>query len=204
MLDQFLATLPRRVIAVAVIGLGIMFIVFSNPPKTVCDSQYEHFVDAQKNVLFIDQKRKLKPNKTYFEINFDKCKTSNNAGGCFEFFQLLKETLRDLQDTPQTCYSDMGSRSIVKSTLWQSLELITRIAWGEKPPASYREANGWLESPNLVVFCQLKETIQNFYGKPRYTEFAKRVLPELPGAQAFPFEKAWTLSVLAASCQNFY
>ncbi len=199
---QALANLSRGMLAFIIISVGIFLIVASNPPPTVCDSQYEHFETKTKGILFIDKKLKVKPTKTKFVLSFERCRAENSIGGCYEFFVLLKDILLELNNTPETCYSDFGGRAVIKETLTNSMELATRLAWGAKPPSNYREAPGWFETPNLVIFCDLKEKYTQFYGKNALPNYAKKLIPQLPGAGGMSFNSAWPLSMLAFNCQS--
>ncbi len=198
---QFLANLSRGMLAFIVITVGILLIIFANPPPTVCDSQYEHFEEKTKGILFIDKKLKVKPTKTKFVLAFEKCRAENSVGGCYELFVLLKDILLELDNTPENCYANFGSRPVIRETLNKSLELTTRLAWGNKAPVNYREAGGWFDTPNLVVYCELKDKYTKFYGKGALSTFARKLVPELPDAQKMKFDVAWPLSLLAYNCQ---
>ena len=205
-MDQFIASLSRSTLALIAITAGILVILISNPLPTVCDSQYEHFEDKIRSILFIDRKMKVKPTQTRFAISFDNCRNSNNAGGCYDFFVNLKDVLRELDNTPPQCYADFGERTVIKETLWKSMELITRLAWGERIPASFQAAGGWLDNSNLAIVCELKDTITKFYsygGKNPIANFARKTVPVLPGAAQIPFDRAWPLTILAKSCVGY-
>lgn len=198
---QALANLSRGMLAFIAITVGILLIIVANPPPTVCDSQYEHFEEKTRSILFIDRKLKVKPTKTRFVIAFENCRAENSVGGCYELFVLLKDILLELDNTPEACYSDFGSRPVIKETLIKSLELTTRLAWGNKPPLNYREAGGWFDTPNLVVFCDLKDTYAKFYGRNSISTFARKLVPQLPEAKNMRFDVAWPLTLLAYNCQ---
>lgn len=201
MLDRFFATLSRRALATGSIAFGILFILLANPPRTVCDSQYEEFQKRQIGQLTLDPKLKIKPSKTAFHLAVEQCRFSNDIGGCLEFFNILKSVLRDLDVTNENCYSDVGGRNEVKDTLWVSLELITRIAWGEAAPRNYQESAGWLDSTNVALFCDLKETMNRFYGKEKLNSFSRDLLPKLPGGSQIKFSDAWPRSILSKGCR---
>ncbi|MDZ4660634.1 MAG: hypothetical protein SGJ18_03350 [Pseudomonadota bacterium] len=201
MLDRFFATLSRRALATSAIAFGILFILVANPPRTACDSQYEEFQKDQVGRLTIDSKLTVKPSKTTFHLAVEQCRFSNNIGGCLEFFSILKTVLRELDATTQKCFADMGGRNEVKDTLWVSFELITRLAWGEAPPRSYREAVGWLDTPNIAIFCELKEVMSQFYGPERMAAFSRDLIPKLPGGSGLRFTDAWPRSILSKGCR---
>jgi hypothetical protein len=201
MLDRFFATLSRRALATGAIGFGILFILVANPPRTVCDSQYEEFQKDQVGRLTINPKLTVKPSKTTFHLAVEQCRFSNNMGGCLEFFEHLKIVLRDLSTTTEKCYADMGGRNEVKDTLWLSFELITRLAWGEAPPRTYRDSSGWLDTPNIAIFCELKGVMMKFYGSERLNAFSRDLIPRLPGASGMKFSEAWPRSVLSKGCR---
>ncbi|HMN66903.1 MAG TPA: hypothetical protein PKC28_00030, partial [Bdellovibrionales bacterium] len=118
-MDKFLANAPKSTLAfIAVVG-GILLIVFSQPPASICDSQIEVIKKSQDAFLYKDPKYpKAKTLKTTrYEYLRDHCKTTNSPGGCYELFQEMKVLLQDLNTLPEECAAAAGSEMQFKRAL---------------------------------------------------------------------------------------
>jgi len=199
-MGQFFASLPRKILATVVIVVGTIVIIALNPPTTVCDAQFKVFVKSQVKNLFNDPSRINQPQKVVFGYAMDRCKETNTPGGCHGFFESLSSITRDLKNIPRNCVEDFSKRAVIEKVIWKSLELITRLAWGENPPGTYRDAAGWLSPPDLAIFCGLKDVVISFYGIGRYGEFSKAVGVDLPGAKELGYKETWTRMILSYNC----
>ncbi|MCB0385227.1 MAG: hypothetical protein KDD43_07525 [Bdellovibrionales bacterium] len=202
MLDRFLANLPKNILATLLIGGGIFLIILLNPPHTVCDSQMDLFRESQKGFVFLDPKDKT-IETTDYELLTRQCKVSNSPGGCYELFARLKALVRDLESVPKECKGKAGSDNRVRKTLWESMDLLVRLAWGEKPPTSYYEKFGWLEPPDLLLYCNLKRTTVAIYGKPAWEQFREGLFKSLPGITGLQRTVAWEHMLLSINCDKY-
>ena len=57
-MDRWLASLSRGALATLVIGGGILFIILSDPPVGVCDTQKNVFKENMTPFLFLDKKNR--------------------------------------------------------------------------------------------------------------------------------------------------
>ena len=48
--------LPKTLLAILLIGGGIVFILLNDPPHTFCDAQVEHFKRVQRGILYKNPK----------------------------------------------------------------------------------------------------------------------------------------------------
>src|ERR1700679_3012220 len=134
-MDRWLSLIPKGLLLVLVVGGGILFIVLSDPPHTVCESQLELFRQNQSRFLFLDPKREKILTTRYVRL-IEHCKMTNDPGGCFELFSEIRTLLRDLQAVPSDCLERAGEIAEVKKAAWEVEDLIVRLAWGEKPPTT--------------------------------------------------------------------
>src|SRR4051794_8213080 len=108
-MDRLLSMLPKNLMAFLAIAGGTAFIIFAQPPHTLCDSQLEVLQLAQKSFLAQDPRLKkfkgeqvkcfgegskrecesYNPTSTYERLR-DRCKMTNNPGGCYELFHQMK------------------------------------------------------------------------------------------------------------------
>lgn len=185
------------------IGAGILyFVTLYDPPHTVCESQLEVFREAEKRLLFPDEKRKTLVT-TKFQSLSRQCRETNDPGGCYELFQEVKMMLRDLQAVPSDCLSRAGEIEEVDNALNNTIELLVRLAWGEKPPATYYQKFGWLDTADISLFCKLQQQIKDTYGTKRFEDFRERMFKELPGADKMSRSDVWDLTIFSVNCGRY-
>jgi len=204
-MNQFLASVPKNILAFVAIAAGIVFIILSQPPASVCDQQIEVIKTAQTNFLYKDEffpKSKV-IKTTKYEYLRDRCKQTNDPGGCYELFQEMKILLHDLNTLTSACASAAGSLAPVRRALWETLDLMVRLAWGEKPPESYSTKLGWLDSADVNLYCKLKDKAQLIFGESQWDRFREKLMVELPGAKELPRNQVWDLSLFSENCARY-
>jgi hypothetical protein len=194
-MERILAVVPKNVLAFVAIAGGIAFIILSQPPHSLCDSQLAVIQAASQRFLYKEPKQKLRLR--------DQCKITNNPGGCYEFFQELKTLLHDLGTLTNECGASVGAISEYRRALWEPVEILIRTSWGEAPPTAYSAKFGWLEIADISLFCQLKDRINRFYGETEWSTFRERVMRELPGASNLDRTKVWELSLFSENCARY-
>lgn len=199
---QKLLELPRPILVAILLTGGILLIVFANPPYTVCDSQMEVFTQAQSGFLYKNPKSKFAKTTLYQELT-DRCKEANSPGGCYELFLKMKGLLSDLDHVPQECSASVVDLSEVRAALWGQITLLTQLAWGTKPPDNFHEKLKWLDPADIALFCQLKKTVEKFYGQDAYVEFRERMFQQLPGAAQLSRAQAWDMMLLSNNCAAY-
>jgi hypothetical protein len=201
-MGQFFSMLPKGLLAFLVIAGGIGFLILWDPPHTICESQIEVFRTTQKRFLFKDeQKKKTQPAK--YRLLVDHCKTTNNPGGCYELFQESKMMLKDLHSVPSDCAGRVGAIDEVNKALWEVNDLILRLAWGEKPPGTYHEKFGWLDTSDISLFCELKQQIIDSYGVSAWESFREKTFRDLPGAKDMSRNDVWDMSIISENCAKY-
>ena len=76
-------------------------------------------------------------------------------------------------------------------------------AWGTQPPASYVEKQGWLDTSDVALFCQLRGHIELYYGTSDWESYRDRLFTELPGAKNLPRKDTWEKMLLSTDCRKF-
>lgn len=201
-MDELLRTLPPRLIAICAIVIGLIVILLSDPPKTVCDTQLEVFRESQKSFLYSNQKKEV-TFRPGVEKAVEACKMHPGPGGCYELFDQMKRVADDLRNIPQACAADAGGVAEIRRALWQTLELMVLLAWGDKPPLTYVQRYGWLDSSDVALFCRLKHQAIAFYGNEEWQAFRVRVSRKFPDATTLSPEQIWQRSLLSTTCENF-
>ena len=201
-MDQLLASLPTRVIAIGAIIIGLIFILLNDPPRTVCDTQLEIFKEAQLRFLYQTENKGVKRTPD-IQKELANCRQSAGPGGCFELFENLKKMLTDLENVPRQCASAAGGVGEIRGALLESLRLIIMLAWGDKAPVAYTQRYGWLDAADVALFCRLKHQVGVLYGREAWNEFRAAVLKELPQVSTLNSEQVWQRSIVSTSCENF-
>ncbi len=201
-MDRLLTLIPRNLIAFVAIVAGILFVVLSDPPHSVCDSQLEVLRESQKHFLYRDPKQ-AKILTTKYERMRNHCKLTNDPGGCYELFLEMKRLLNDFNTVSGDCGSAAGSVAEHKKALWETVELLVRFAWGEKAPEAYHAKFGWLDKADMSLFCNLKSKIVSFYGEPAWASFREKMMRELPGAKDAARNHVWDMSLFSENCARY-
>jgi hypothetical protein len=176
--------IPKPVLVIGVILIGIALMPFFQPMADVCDVQYKNFSESQAGALF---KKKWKVgknsgvNEPSYEADFRACLASNTAGGCLRYFNLLKSVAEDLRAMPDTCGSYIADKGPVMRALRDGVILFAEIAWGEKPPEVGEVKKGWLDLGDIAIYCSLKDQWLRLLGKESWEELKTSVYRKLPG-----------------------
>lgn len=202
-LDRWLSTLSRGTIAIIAIGGGILFIIFSNPPRTVCHSQIEFLQEQQKAFLFPETDEATLAKTPGFVKMFEYCERGGGPGACYELFQKMRTLSQDLVAVPDECAARAAKLSEVEEALKKTIHLMVKAAWGVKPPESYMDKFGWLDVADVSLFCGLKNQIIRLYGESTWDAYRERLFHELPGAKDLPRKTAWEKLLLSEDCRRY-
>jgi len=170
----------NSIVVFSVLIGGILLFIFAQRPHSVCDSQIEIFMDAQKGGIYPQQIKNVK-RPAFFGRYEEACKSGNSPGACYELFGLLRRLIRDLDAAPVQCLPEMATVSQLGGVLGESLDLMTQLAWGGQPPAPGQQRLGWLETSDLSLFCSLKRKYTQIFGEDEFQSLRGRVLSKLPG-----------------------
>lgn len=199
----FIGTVPKPIIAVVVLMLGFAFIVYNDPPKTVCDSQLELFKQNQKEFLYSRPGLNGTQQGALFGELYSLCKADNSPGGCFEYFVRLKKFNQDLDNIPHQCSETAKSESLLRTVMLSSMKLMVQISWGDRGPASTNRRNGWLDASDLSLFCDLRQQADRILGKETVSEWQTKTLNNLPGVETLDAEQTLQRSLFATPCAAY-
>jgi hypothetical protein len=172
--------IPNGLLVPLVIIIGILVVVFSQEPHTACDSQKDVFIESQRGYLFskVEKGRSRAPQYRRF---LSLCSEGGGPGACFEFFALVKKTLRDLEATPLNCTEQFQQIPELKRALADGIEVMVSLAWGAHPPEAGTARYRWLETSDLALFCQLRRNYIRIFGNEQFEALRLRVQSVLPG-----------------------
>ncbi|MBC87326.1 MAG: hypothetical protein CL677_09130 [Bdellovibrionaceae bacterium] len=203
-MNNFISQLSKGTLALLAIGGGILFIVLRDPPRSICDSQVNQFKEKQIGFLFPDPKRLAgQVRQTRLKRESDFCKVRNSPGACYELFSSLKILVKELDFLDSRCKPDIASLGPVRSAVFSNLELMTLLAWGERPPVNYYAKLNWFSGADMKLFCDLKRIAYDFYGESAWNAFREKMLKSVPGVNELSRENAWNVILLSTKCETY-
>jgi hypothetical protein len=198
---EWLRSLSFNTIAILVIVAGLAAIILANPPRTACDAEVEAFQMGVVGFLYIHPKATVKTVR-YHEMA-ERCKRGNGPGGCLELFSGLKKTLLALNSVSPGCLPETGKLKEVRGSIFRSIDLMSKLAWGSQPPSHPNLKVGFFDPGDLNLFCRLKAKAIQIYGEDEWITFQKGSLRELPGISALSQQDAWDKSIYSLACAQY-
>lgn len=193
-MENFINSLPKPVLALLAIAIGIFVFMLLSPPHTVCDTQEAALRESQAGNIFhtLIKKNKIPPILVKAK---EACQLGNSAGSCYEYFMVLKKVADDVGKASTECTNQLFNINEVKTALGDGLELMVRLAWGVKPPEQGLEKFGWMQDAEIATFCRLKSIFLRANGEESWIAFRKMVSAKLPGEE-MPFASEPNMAVL--------
>ncbi|MGZ3769763.1 MAG: hypothetical protein ACXVCP_08000 [Bdellovibrio sp.] len=220
-MENFINSLPKPILALLVIFVGVVAFMVMSPPHTVCDTQEAALREAQAGNIFptIEKKHKIPPALVRTK---EACQLGNSAGSCYEYFMVLKKLADNVGKASSECTHQLFSVDEVRVALSDGLELMVRLAWGVKPPDQGLEKFGWLQEAEIATFCNLKSIYLRSNGDEAWMSFRKKVTAKLPGEElplasdpsqasvepkkaiaVLSEEEIWNRSLFSVRCESF-
>ncbi len=166
---EFLKSLSINTLGFAAIVACLIVIVVSDPPKSLCDAEINNFRMGLVGLMYPSPKSSRPPS---LPADRDLCRDRNSPGACVELFSGLRKFLSVTSAVSEQCQSQLGELPEFQAVLIKSIDLLVMLAWGPTaPPASVALKNGWLNSSDVFLFCQLKNRAGLIYGEKRWEVF---------------------------------
>jgi hypothetical protein len=212
---------PRPIFVAGVLALGVAAFFYIQKPVTVCDLQVDVFKEAQAGQVFPKKiKNIIRP--PVYSKHVQVCKEGNSPGACFELFSFMKKFVRDLASAPTECLPNFGEIGEVKRVLSESSQMLVQLAWGDQPPQRGGARFGWLEAPDLALFCHLRDYYLRIYGQEKWDSLRVGTYEKLVGekpvfengkclncayrkraSEVFSAEDLWALSIFSVRCEQY-
>ena len=199
---EWLKSLPKVMFVTLVLGAGVLFIVISDPPRNLCDSQIDVLNADTNRFLGSDPQKPSQATSNYVRLR-DICKSTNTPGGCYEFFSELKKMVKEMRAVSPECQKKITSSGAVIGAVWESLDLLARIAWGNEPPLTAAVRAGWLDAADLNLFCELKTQVLRIHSEERWNSFVEGYFKSLPGADKLPRSDVWQRMLFSTNCASY-
>lgn len=220
-MENFLNSLPKPVLAILAIVVGIFVFMLISPPHSVCDTQADTFRDLQAGNLFPVEVKKNKIPPTILRAK-EACQLGNSAGSCYEYFTALKKIADDIGKSSSECAGPLFNINEVKAAYNDGLELMVRLAWGVKPPEPGLERFGWMQESEVAIFCRLKSIYLRANGEDAWVTLRQKISAKLPGEEVpvssdpaqvvaepkmataiLSEQEIWNRSLFSARCENY-
>lgn len=179
-MGSFLSRFPKLLIAVVAISLSAAFIIYQNPPHTVCEIQMDDFKTSMQGIIVpkVIQGKSAPP---VFNSARDACRYGNSMGACADYIQLTMRIAREVRKLNSECLPVFAELKNFRAIFEQFLGVLVFSAWGSKAPEENAERFGWLNEAHLAVFCRIKDLFVELYGKPALDTLTNDVMKGLPG-----------------------
>ncbi len=204
--------LSKPTLVLGALILGTLFIVLSDPPRTICDAQLENFKETKKSFLF-DEGTGEQKKKAKLRVLKDLCLKTNTIGGCLEYFHGLRKILLEIEGVYPECRrqlleiktqpDEIISSHQVEGYLWKGVELLVMMGWGEAPPEGLGDKYGWLEAYDMNLYCKMRDKLIFNSGKEKWKSFKLKALTLLPGTEGMPRREILQRSILSDNCNRF-
>ena len=197
----------------------ILFIFITNPPHTICNSQLNELTNQSTPFFILDKnsqlaklRRRSTPffildksskvqEKTEYKKSFEYCQSNNNPGACLKLFNGVKNLVSTLEVLPRDCLS-LCRQKAFSDPLWETMEIMVRIGWGEQPPEDIYERSKWLSYSDFSLFCRIKRLLNLCHGEEKWKTRQEEILSSLPGADKMERRDVWKLALFATSCKR--
>ena len=200
-LNQLLVSVPKAIIAITLIAVGIIFIVANDPPHTFCRTQIDNFKATQIGVLYKDSNIKTRT-EPLLRVLINTCKEYSAPGSCYGLFSRMKVFIQDFKLVSVDCRQEFSTLSKVRKALFEVYSLMIRLAWGDAPPKHYDKL-AWLSDVDMSLFCLLKENILFFYGKEVLLREEQKAFKILPGAENMDEDSIREMALVSENCSRY-
>ena len=197
---QWLLSLPRPLFVFLVLTTAILFILFNDPPHTICRVQINQFKSWQEGLIYKARNDKLNK-KPLMQTLMKTCKDLAEPGACYGLFSRIKVFIRDFHVVSEDCKMELSELPAVKKTLLSVYDLMIRLAWGDEPPDVRKgQKFNWLSALDRELFCSVKQKIISLYGEQTLSAQEQKTFLQLPGADSLKTDDIQDRSLVSQYC----
>lgn len=170
----------KPLVIFVVLVAGVLFIVLSDPPKSLCDTQIESFRDHEVGNIFPGKGKRL-ARSPRFNQSYDRCMATNNSGGCSEFFMSVEKFLNNTNVIGADCLVSFSEAEDVKKVFTEGYRLMNQLAWRSRTESTIGgdPRVGWLTYSFLNTYCHLRDRYQLFYSDEGVDSLNEIVIADL-------------------------
>jgi hypothetical protein len=199
-MKKIIDAIPRFLLGPLAVIIGIFYFVQSDPPKTICDTQFEIFKEEKDIKKYIySYKSKSVEISAEIKRDIERCQNTNSPGGCFDWMEGLKRVLHVSRNLPAKCRDRMDELKPYQGWLTQSLFVFSQISWNNSTIVR-KGLHNWLEDDDILLFCRLKSEYIRLFGAEAYKKQEMALLQLLQKEKKMPAQQAWPRTVLSYRC----
>ncbi|MBE8222015.1 MAG: hypothetical protein HAW60_04715 [Bdellovibrionales bacterium] len=197
---NFFTQLPKNILILIILVAGVLFILYADPPVTICRSINADFIKSQKGFLFTTKNSGNFKKQSLYQRLYKLCKNRKSPGSCYQLFYNTKGLLLSLNSDGVSCIPSIPK---LKNFLQQNIKLMVEIAWGPAPPATKHLKSSWMQESDFNLFCNILKTYTKSMGEEKKKLLIKQILTSLPGYEGVDFLKAYKLSLFSINCSKY-
>lgn len=200
-MKKILDAIPKFLLGPLAVILGIFYFINQDPPQSICDVQFEIFRKENEKYIYGYKKKEISISPG-IQRDIERCQATNSAGGCFDWIEGVKKTLKPSRNIPEECRDRMDELDPLGKWLRQSLFVYSQISWNNSTIVRPNLFH-WLEYDDIINFCRLKQEYTRLYGAENYKEQQDKLLKELAKLKKLPANQVWPRTVLSYRCPIF-
>jgi hypothetical protein len=191
-------SIPKFLLGPIAVIIGIFYFVQQDPPKTICDIQFEIFKKETEKYIFGYKEKKISISPG-IKRDIESCEGTNSPGGCYDLFEGLKKILKPSRSIPSECRDRIGELDPFKKWLDRSLFDFSQISWNNSTVVRMGLFN-WFEQDDIILFCRLKAEYIRLIGPEEYKTQETKLLKQLVELKKLPPNQVWGRTVLSFKC----
>lgn len=196
---QSILSLPKHILAVLVIVLGILFFVLQDPPQTVCDIQEASYKDQNQSLLFEQKSSSTKSSR--INTNIRSCLDNNTPGACYDLFQNVRELIHSFKVIHSECYTQIIQIPQVKQAFQTVYRLFVTISFNDGDEGNAPQPLRWLTFNDVTLFCHLRRQIELLLGLEFANNLDKTIYEQ--SSLELSFSQFSRFSILSQDCQQY-
>ena len=198
-MKKWIESLPKFVLGPLAVLVSILYFTVQDPPKTICDTQFEIFKKEEAKYIFPYKKGEIDISAG-IKKDIESCRLGNSPGACYDWLEGLKKLIHLTRNIPATCAGRIGDLAPLSDWLDQSVFLFSQISWNSTNVI--RDGlNNWLEDEEVIRYCQLKNEYIRLRGDPAWQTLQAGLLEELIKIKKMDRKRAWERTILSHHCR---
>ena len=210
---------PKYQVLLTSIGLIFLFVLFLVSQPTInCAAEEKNLKDyITKNWKILSKSTKY---KKFYDAQKD-CKEIQTVGGCYRFFNYIKELQYKLETYSYECSKEVSQSRKIRHIFYSSMEVFSEIAFSDQ-----KNLRGWLGDYEMELFCTLQKNTKDYYGEEELFKYQKKILSNKVKKEAqentssqsstkstpksskkiqteSPIDQYWEKSIFALQCHRF-
>ena len=144
-MKKYLDMIPRLLIGPIAVVIGLIYFTQQDPPKSICDIQFEIFKQEKniKKYVYTYEKKNITITDG-IQHDVERCESTNSPGGCFDWMEGVKNIIHVTRNIPMQCRDRMDELDPLKKWLDRSIFIFSQVSWNESTIVRKSQFN-WLE-----------------------------------------------------------